>query len=203
MCRKKHGLCPLFWASVVGLGPYLPWIRGGGTAVSCRESMNLSGAPTQAVCWPEVGCSSLSFQNMNLRKPPLMLRNVRHNSQMLSVYKHKPQIYGLCCLWTSFFFLDKKKPELLKPGMKFLISPSLWEATRSEKWRVFKLEGVLDIWIDTKHKHSSVGCICSFWTFWNLCYLRFFVSLWEHKDKIPCGHFSIIYQREKLVSEPS
>lgn len=157
--------------------------------------MNLSGAPTQTICWPEVCCSSLPFQNVKLWKPPLTLQNIRHGLSKAECLQKQPQIYGICCLWTSFF--SWQKTWIAKTWHEISNFSILWEATRSEKWRIFKLEGLLDIWIDIKHKRSSAGCICSFWTFWYLCYLRLFVSLWEHKAKIPCGYFSIIYQRQK------
>lgn len=193
MYRKKHGLyklqhCLLFQASIVGLGPYLP---------SWKEFMNLSGAPTQTICWPEVCCSSLPFPSLPKCETLKTTTNISKYKAQLSktVYKNNLKFTAYVA-YGYLFFLDKKT-WIAKTWHEISNFSILWEATRSEKWRIFELEGVLDIWIDIKHKHSSTGCICSFWTFWYLCYLRSFVSLWEHKAKIPCGYFSIIYQRQK------
>lgn len=53
---------------------------------------------------------------MKLWKLPLALENVRHSSQMLSIYKHNLQLGAY--LLMDFFF-PWQKPQSLKPGVKF------------------------------------------------------------------------------------
>lgn len=71
--------------------------------------MNSSEPSTQGlvqqICLSTIN-SYLTFQNMKLRKLPLALENVRHSSQMLSIYKHNLQLAAYL-LMGFFFFLDK------------------------------------------------------------------------------------------------
>lgn len=69
----------------------------------------------QQICLSTIN-SYLTFQNMKLWKLPLALENVRHSSQMLSIYKHNLQLGAY--LLMDFFF-PWQKPQSLKPGMKF------------------------------------------------------------------------------------
>ena len=127
--------------------------------------MNSSEPSTQGlvqqICLSTIN-SYLTFQNMKLRKLPLALENVRHSSQMLSIYKHNLQLAPYL-LMGFFFFLDKNLNRWnLEWNFKDFVPMRSYKIRKVESFK----SGVLDIWIDIEYKPSCAGCICSFWTSW-------------------------------------